>query len=114
MANLTSANVTVISSWTTGSTNGKRNKVRRVKWTSTTAGGGTNRLLASAFGYTKILNCSSILLDATTKKIYPAVPSADGSEILVMDPAAVTDADRDKVIDLATSTDYAHITLEGV
>lgn len=114
MANLTSANVTVIESWLTGSTSGKRNKVRKVKWTSTTAGGGTNKLLASAFGYTKILNCSSILLNATTKTIYPAVPSADGSEILVCDPAVSTDADRGKAIDLATSTDYAYITLEGV
>jgi hypothetical protein len=114
MANLLSSNVTVTSSWLTGSTSGKRNKVRRVKWTSTTAGGGTNRLLASAFGFTRILNCSSILLDASTKKVYPAVPSADGSEILVIDPAVVTDGNRDKVIDLDTSTDYAYITLEGV
>ena len=88
MANLSSANVTVVESWLTGSTSTRRNKVRRVKWTSTTAGGGTNRLLATAFGFTKILNCSSILLDATTKKIYPAVPSSNGSEILVMDPGS--------------------------
>jgi len=114
MASLLSTNVVVTDSWLTGSTSGKRNKVRKVKWTGTTAGGGTNRLLASAFGYTKILNCSSILLNASTKKIYPAVPSADGSEILVMDPAVTTDGDRDKAIDLATSTDYAYITLEGV
>ena len=114
MANLLPANVTVIDSWLTGSTSGKRNKVRRVKWTGTTAGGGTNKLVASAFGYTKILRCSSILLDASTKTIYPAVPSADGSEILVCSPAVVTDGDRAKAIDLATSTDYAFITLEGV
>jgi len=114
MANLSSANVTVVESWLTGSTSTRRNKVRKVKWTSTTAGGGTNKLLATAFGFTKILNCSSILLDATTKKIYPAVPSSDGSQVLVMDPAVVTDANRDNAIDLATSTDYAYCTIEGV
>src|SRR5439155_20908418 len=77
MANLLAANVTVLDSWLTGSTSTRRNKVRRVKWTSTTAGGGTNRLLATAFGFTKILHCSSILLDASTKKVYPAVPSSN-------------------------------------
>lgn len=114
MADLVSTNVTVISSWTTGATNGKRNKVRQVKWTSTTAGGGTNKLVASAFGFTKILRCSNILLDSSTKKIYPAMPSADGSQVLVTDPAQATDANRDNVADLATSTDYAYMTLEGV
>jgi hypothetical protein len=114
MANLATADVTVIEAWRTGNTNGKRNKVRRVKWTNTTAGGGTNRLLASAFGFDKILKCSPILLDGTTKKIYAAVPSADGSEILVADLTVATDADRAKAIDLATSTDYAYCTIEGV
>ena len=114
MADLLSTNVTVIESWVTGSTNGKRNKCRRVKYTSTTAGGATNRLLASAFGYTKILRCSNILLDSTTKKIYPASPSADGTLVLVTNPAQVTDANRADAADLATSTDYAYLTLEGV
>ncbi len=114
MADLLSTNVTVLDSWLTGSTSSRRNKVKRVKWTGTTAGGGSNKLLASAFGFTKILRCSNILLDATTKKLYPATPSADGSQVFVIDPAVVTDGDRDKVIDLATSTDYAYCTIEGV
>ncbi len=114
MANLLASNVTVLDSWVTGSTSSKRNKVRRVKWTGTTAGGDTNKLLASAFGFTKILHCSDILLDASTKSIHPAVPSADGSQILVMDPTTVTDANRANVADLATSTDYAYCTIEGV
>ena len=114
MADLLSTNVTVIASWVTGATNGKRNKVRSVKWTSTTAGGGTNKLLASAFGYTKILRCTHILLDSTTKKIYPAAPSADGTQILVSAPTQGTDANRADAADLATSTDYAYCVLEGV
>ena len=114
MADLLSTNVTVLDSWTTGSTNGKRNRCRRVKWTGTTAGGASNRLLASAFGYTKILRCSNILLDTTTDKIYPAAPSADGSMVLVSLPTNATDANRADVGDLATSTDYAYITLECV
>lgn len=114
MADLLASNVTILESWRTGATNGKRNIVRSVKWTGTTAGGGTNRLLASSFGFTKIIKCSNILLDATTKSIYLAMPSSDGSEILVADPSVGTDADRAKAIDLATSTDYAYATIEGV
>lgn len=114
MADLSSANVTVLDSWTTGATNGRRNKCRRVKWTGTTAGGGTNKLLASAFGFTKILRCSNILLDGSTKEVYPATPSADGSQILVSNTEQGTDASRANAADLATSTDYAYCTLEGV
>ncbi len=114
MADLVSTNVTVLDSWTTGSTNGKRNKCRRVKWTATTAGGASNRLLASAFGYTKILRCSNILLDSSTKKVYPAVPNSDGSVIYASKPENATDATRADPVDVATSTDYAYCTLEGV
>lgn len=108
MANLSSANVTVLASWRTGATNGKRNIVKSVKWTNTTAGDGTDKLLASAFGLAKIIKCSNVLLDATSKLIIPAVPSADGSEILTADP---TDGTLNSV---ATSTDYAYATIEGV
>ena len=114
MANLSSTNVTVIESWTTGSTSSKRNKVKRVKWTGTTAGGTSNLLTASAFGFTKILNCSPILLDASTKAIYPAVPNAGGTAIFALNAANETDGTRTDPADIATSTDYAYVTLEGV
>lgn len=114
MSDLANADVTVVDAWTNGGTNGRRNKVLHVKFTNTTAGGGTNRLLATAFGLTKILRCSNILLDATAKAIYPAVPSADGSEVLTFDPTESTDGDRATPADIATSTDYAYITVEGV
>jgi hypothetical protein len=114
MADLSSSNVTVLDFWKTGGTSTKRNTVKRVKWTSTTAGGTSNKLLATAFGFTKILNASHILLDASTKKIYPAVPAADGSYLLVAAPTQATDANRADVADLATSTDYAYCTIEGV
>lgn len=113
MADLASTNVTVISSWTTGGTNGRRNKVKQVKWTSTTAGGDSNKLLASAFGFNKILRSSNVLLDASTKKIYPAAPSADGSRLNISAPTNATDANRADVADLATSSDYAYATIEG-
>jgi hypothetical protein len=113
MADLSSSNVTVISSWTTGNVNSRRNKVKRVKWTSTTAGGTSNKLLASALGMTVIERCSNILLDSSTKKVYPATPAADGSYILAIDPTQATDANRANVADVATSTDYAYCTVEG-
>ncbi len=108
MADLLASNVTILESWRTGATNGKRNIVRHVKWTGTTAGGGTNKLLASALGFTKIIKCSSVLLDATSKVIVPASPSSDGSQILTGDPTSGA------VADLATSTDSAYATIEGV
>lgn len=114
MADLVSTNVTILDSWRTGATNGKRNIVRHVKWTSTTAGGVTNKLLASALGFTKILKCSNILLDASTKAVFPAVPAADGTYIIASNPAQATDANRTDPADIATSTDYAYCTIEGV
>lgn len=114
MADLLAANVTVIDAWKTGGTGTKRNTVKRVKWTSTTAGGDTNKLLASALGFNKILNCSHVLLASSTVKVYPAAPSADGSRINVSAPTQVTDANRADVADLATSTDFAYCTVEGI
>ena len=114
MANLASSNVTTIASWTNGGLNSRRNIVKQVKWTSTTAGGTSNKLLATSFGLSKILNASNILLDASTKKIYPTAVASDGSYLLVMDPAQATDANRPNVADLATSTDYAYCTIEGL
>jgi hypothetical protein len=114
MADLLAANVTMVKSWTTGGTTGKRNKVRQVKWTGTTAGGATNRLLATALGFTKIIRASNILLDSSTKKIYSTVPSSDGLVLYVSAPTDATDATRANVADLATSTDYAYCTIEGL
>lgn len=114
MADLLASNVTVLDAWLTGDTSGKRNTVRRVKWTGTTAGGYTNKLLATALGFTKILRCTNILLDSATKKVYPAVPSADGTLIAAIDPAQITDANRADAADVATSTDFAYCTIEGV
>jgi hypothetical protein len=113
MADLSAANVTVLASWSTGNANGRRNKVKRVKWTGTTAGGATDKLLASAFGFRVILKSSSVLLDSSTKKIYPSVPSADGTILFLSNPAEATDANRANVANVATSTDFAYVTLEG-
>jgi hypothetical protein len=114
MADLLASNVTVLDAWTTGDTSSKRNVVKRIKWTSTTAGGYTNKLVATAFGLVKILRCGNILLDAATKQVYPAVPSADGAIIVASNPAQATDANRADPADIATSTDFAYCTIEGV
>jgi hypothetical protein len=113
MANLSSANVTVIEWWYSGGVNGRRNVVKVCKYTGTTAGGASNQLVASAFGLARVNRCSNIFLDSSTKKVYPAAPSTDGSYIGVTAPTQGTDANRADLADLATSTDYAYITVEG-
>lgn len=112
MADLLASNVTILNSWTDGTPTGKRNKVRQVKWTSTTAGGASNRLLASALGFTKIIRASNILLDSSTKHCIPTVPSADGTVLYAC--SLSTDNLESTIGDVATSTDYAYCTIEGV
>lgn len=113
MADLLASNVTTIASWREGGANGQRRLVKRVKWTSTTAGSTANKLLASAFGLKVIESCGHVLLDASTKRLFPAVPSADGSHILLANLADATDASRNAAADLATSTDFAFCEIAG-
>lgn len=113
MADVAASNVTILSTWNEGGVSGKRHVVARAKWTGVTAGGVTNRVLASAFGFRQIFDCSDVLLDASTKKVYPAEPSADGTMILLSNPNQATDANRADVADLAVGSDSAYITLRG-
>ncbi len=113
MADLAKANVTILSAYSSGGVNGKARKVIRAKFTSTTAGGTTNKLVASAFGLRVIERCSNIFLDAATKRMYPAVPAPDGTYITTYDPNQATDANRNIPADIATSTDSAYVSVEG-
>lgn len=71
--------------------------MRRIKLTSVTVGGATNRILASALGFTKLVACSSFF-DSTNNKIIPAAVDpvnniillGAGASLAVGDVSAVT------------------------
>jgi hypothetical protein len=62
-------------------------------------GGSTNKIVASAFGLTKIESCGN-LLDVTNTLVYPAVPNTDGTAILVADAKSGTQANHCNPADL--------------
>lgn len=115
MANLASSNVTVLASWTSGGINSRRNIVKRVKWTGVTCGGTSNTIPASAFGMSKILAIhGAALLDASTKRVYPMTINSDGTLLYALDAVNATDASRNAPADIAPSSDYVYLTVEGL
>lgn len=113
MANLAASNLTVVSEYFCSGNNGRRNVRKVCKITGVTAGGGTNKLLASVLGMARVDTCTNLFLDASTDKVYPAAPSADGSYIGLAIPTQATDANRADNADLAIGSDLAYITVEG-
>mgnify|MGYP003395685131 CR=1 FL=1 len=82
MANATSANVTVIRSWTEGDLTSKRRIGLQVQLCAGTYGGNTNKLVATAFGLTCIEEVSTAY-DATLDGVLAAAPSVDGTYIML-------------------------------
>lgn len=78
--------------------------MRRIKLTSVSVGGATNRITASALGFTKLVSCSS-LFDSTNNKIIPATVDPVNNIILLGAGAAGA------VGDLAAVTGY--ISVQG-
>lgn len=109
MADLAASGVTVSASWTAGAVTGKRHVEKLVKLVLTGQGTTTNKIPASALGLTKIESCSNGVKDDDTK-IYPAVPSNDGKNLLLMDVTNATDASRAAPADI-TATIF--ITVQG-
>jgi hypothetical protein len=70
---------------------------RRLKLTSVSVGGATNRIIASALGFTKLVGCGSFF-DSTNNKIIPAAVDpvnniillGAGSSLAVGDLSSVT------------------------
>ena len=56
--------------------------VRRLKLTSVSVGGATNRILASACGFSKFVHCGSFY-DSTNNKIIPAAVDPINNIILI-------------------------------
>lgn len=102
MADLTASDVTTVRSWTEGGTTGKNRKGALLKLVLTTMGSDTNKIPASALGFTKIESCSNAVASDDTK-VYPAVPSNDGLNILLVDLTNVTDANRADPADISAT-----------
>jgi len=77
---------------------------RRIKLTSVTQGGATNRLTASALGFTKLVNCGCFH-DTTGGKVVPAVVDPVNNIILLGAGAA------NAIGDVTATTGY--ITVVG-
>ena len=84
MADLTRANVTILNSWTEGSVTGKRHTALDVQAAISAAGSGaaSNKIPASAFGMSTIIEVSSAVNDANNS-VLTASPNYADTEVLL-------------------------------
>lgn len=93
MASLASSAVTAIREWTAGGVSGKDHVEGVYDIVLTGQGDATDKILASALGYTKIERCGNLVI-SDDSAVYPCSPSYDGTFVVLIDPAQATDADR--------------------
>lgn len=101
MSDLAASAVTPVREWTAGGVNGKDHVEGLYTLVLTGQGDGTDKILATALGFTKIESCGNAIADDDTLVI-PASPSYDGTYIVLADPTdgtpnAVTDTVRIRV-----------------
>jgi hypothetical protein len=94
MADLAASAIVVLESWLEGNLNNKRHACKRVTLTLTGQGSTTNRITAAILGFKRIVDASNAI-DSTNADIYSAVPSADGSLLLLVDPSVAANAPGD-------------------
>ena len=84
MADLTRSNVTILNSWTEGGVVGKRHTALQVQAVITAAGAGTatNKIPASAFGMSSIIDVADFV-DSTNANVLTAAPNYKNTEILI-------------------------------
>lgn len=104
MANLASSAVTLVDSWYLAGMNGKKFRAKRLTIVLTGQGGTTNKILATALGFTTIHGCSNAVL-SDDSQVIAANPSYDGSYILLKS-SAITNAAAN-----AASGDYTGVTM---
>lgn len=110
MAALTTADVTVLRATNLVALGGPRLTVKRLTLALTAAGtASTHTIDATTIGFTTITNCSNAI-KSDDAVIVPAVPSYDGSKILLASLTQATDASRD---DPAQITGTFRITVTG-
>lgn len=76
-----------------------------------TVGTAANKALASAFGFSKLLNVSSITSNA---KIYPTSIAADGTYFFIADAASTTAANHINPADLNMTTNKGTLSVLGI
>jgi hypothetical protein len=84
MADLTSAGVTLVDSWSEGGVTGKRALAKKVTLvlTATGTGGAGAKIPAAALGMASIEDVSP-LIQSTNAAVVPASPNAAGNEIIL-------------------------------
>jgi hypothetical protein len=84
MADLTRANVTILNSWTEGGVASKRHTALQVQAEITSAGSGasSNKIPASAFGMSSIIDCSD-LIKSDDAAVVSSAPNYAGTELLL-------------------------------
>jgi len=70
--------------------------MRRIKLTNVSVGGATNRIIASALGFTRLVDCSSFF-DSTNSKVIPAVVDPVNNIILLGAGASLAVGDLSSV-----------------
>ena len=100
MADLAKSAVVIRDSWWEGGAPlTKKTKVLKCTVTTASMGTTTNKLLATAFGLTEIRETTPWQKDDNTIGTM-AIPSYDGSMVLLYDLSNATDATRDAPVDL--------------
>lgn len=84
---------------------GRRVFYRRVKLTSVSVGGSTNRMIASALGFTKLLGCGAFY-DSTNGKIIPAAVDPVNNIVLLGAGASLAVGDLSSVTGYITVWGY--------
>ena len=108
MANLTTANVRILRSWTEAGLNSKKRKCRHVEVYGVTVGGGTNTMPASAFSLTVVEEVSPALYGLQG---FHLAPKGDGSVVYAFDTVGAASAPAD--IALPTTPDGLYFTVKG-
>lgn len=93
MADLAASAVTTVQQLTFGGTGHKDVILKRVVLTLATMGTTTNKVPASAFGFSVVVAVYSFVKNDNTRLL--AVPSFDNTHVLLMDPVAATNAAAD-------------------
>lgn len=110
MANLARSGVTENASYEAFGLNSKRYAVFELTIVLTTMGSATNKILASVLHLSKIKGCSDACSDGDDV-ILPAVPSTDGSMILLGGGASNAPADYTDTFNITVWGDPMNISL---
>lgn len=114
MANLATTDYTVTDSWEEADRVGRLKRlVKEITITTGTAGGGTNKILASTLGFSEIQEVILRGVDNADPGNYLFMPTYDGSEIIAINLEQGTDANRGDPADVAFATFNTKLIIKG-